>query len=154
MKKLISVCLTISFIMMTTLTGCGGMGKTVDPVKLASPYDTDKTCDELSTELADASQTCDLKKAKVKGRNTGNVILAVIGLLFFFPVLFIMDPSPTDDINYVNSVEHYNYLVSLCDKKECETEYKMIELEKPKPAEKDGNKSSGNFNSASLDTNH
>ena len=154
MKKLISAFVAISLIMMTTLTGCGGMGKVVDPVKLASPYDTDKSCDELSTELADASKTCDLKQKKVSSRNTGNVILAVIGILLFLPVLFIMDPSPTDDINYVNSVEHYNYLVSLCDKKGCETEYKMIELEKPKPVEKNGNKSSGNFNSASLDTNH
>ena len=132
MKNFISVFLALNFITITILSGCGGVGKTVDPVKLASPNDADKTCEQLSIELDEAKKICEINKQNIKKWSSSNIMGGLGVMMFFFPVLISFDPNNTDDVNYANSVEYYNYLISLCEKKNCETEYKIIKLELPK----------------------
>lgn len=123
-RQLITVVVAVAF-----LANCGGLPKKIDPVTPVSPYDAEKTCKELKNEIETAKTACEAKQKAVDDRNFGNVLFIVAGLLLVWPTLFLIDASSKDDINYANSVNRYNYLLSLCEENNCETEgFDPIEL--------------------------
>ena len=110
MKKQMVCCLLICGILLMT-TGC--MGRTAYPVQVSQLGDQNKSCDALSSEIAMIHSQIQQKSGAVDKAATNDIIAGGVGLLLFWPALFMMDLDNADQTELEALINRHNHLQRL-----------------------------------------
>ena len=127
------------FLIIPVMVSCAGAFKQIQTVPSMNAMDETKTCDELKSDIKQSYEDCEQRANAIRAKHGWNAG-SVAGSIFFFPMIFALDLSKVDNINYANHVERYNWLVSVAQKNECNIDpYKEIDVNgKIIPARKKG----------------
>lgn len=99
------------------LAGCGG--RDARPVAVAQPTDSMLSCPLLMAEISgNNSRAVSLLDEKKDAENS-NVAIGVAGALLFWPALFFMDLSDTEEIEMRALRDRNNYLAQLALAQDC-----------------------------------
>ena len=115
-----------------SLAGCAG--RTANPVAKYQYGDEQKSCEHLRAELSELENDIKTKTKAKDNTEGGNVALAVTGAILFWPALFFMDLSESDQIELDALRKRYNFLVRLSQDKTCGLPYLTMKAP-PKPEE-------------------
>ena len=117
--------------MLFLLASCLGMGKTANPVDTYTPMDNKMDCANLENEIYDMRDQTEQHYQKWQSERGGN-IGAGIGSLIFWPMLFVLDLSDKEKIEYYAAEKRFNYLNQLYIGKECDFERPSLVLKRDK----------------------
>lgn len=114
--KVVSIIIIICF-----FCSCAGAFKgPALTIPESSPLDQSKTCAEVESELRKIKEDVDLRTKAVETKQGSNIALGVIGLFIFWPALFAMDLSETEQNELRDWQKRHKYLQDLYLSKNCE----------------------------------
>ena len=107
----------IALVAAIALAGCAG--RTPTPTALAQPTDTTATCEAFTAEIASNNQRALGLTQQQSNTTAKNVGAAVIGVLFFPPLMLAMDLSGADGVELQALRARNEHIATLMRQKNC-----------------------------------
>jgi hypothetical protein len=112
MKKLITIICLIAF-----LVSC--MGTHPRPIETFQYEDNKKSCAELEVEITKMENDVLSKKAQRDTKIGLNMFSVIVGVLLFFPILFLIDAKSDERVEMEALIKRRNILANISADQEC-----------------------------------
>ena len=119
------------------VAACGG--RDARPVQAWSPYDKDMTCEQVGYEIESNNRAILARADELEEAKAGNVMIGVVGAVLFWPALFALDTTDTENIEIRAYQQRNQNLATVASDKGCNdvTEPLKIVDEVPAAGEKE-----------------
>ena len=102
------------------LSACAGRSPQLVPV--VSPSDRFMNCDAVMIEIQANNKKITELAAEKGGKTAQNIVAGTVGLVLFFPALFLMDFQGTAEKETAALQSRQQYLATLAESKKCSEE--------------------------------
>lgn len=125
-----------TLVVMTSIVGaCAKSSKDIPPTYVSPMQYRSYSCDTIEQELMSISRRIATVAGTVDKQASGDTMQATIGLVVFWPALFLLDGDTPQAAEYARLKGEFEALESMARQKECGIEIQKIKPE-PKPEEK------------------